>query len=144
MASSPSRSEIDHQDRIERGAQFVAEHRDEMILGRIGVAQLLVEPRILRRGRRARGEVFGKGQVRLGEMAARFRGDESDGAEDALVGDERHDHRRGQAEAAEQGEVLGIARDVLQERRRRNAGRSCGLPERSTAGTPTGESGGSG
>ena len=83
----------------------MGERRQELVLAPVGLPRLLVEQRVVDGDRRLDGEVLGGLEVGLGVTAARLRGDEADGAEHALLGGERHGHRRGEAELAQQPQV---------------------------------------
>ena len=57
------------EDRVERRAQLVRQHREELVLQPVGVAGLDVEPRVLERDRRPRRDADRQPLVLLGEHA---------------------------------------------------------------------------
>jgi hypothetical protein len=134
-------------DRRERIAQLVAEHREELVLGAVGdlgvaqrVARLAEEADVVERERGVLRELDDAGAVLLAEAAARRRLQRAHRADHAAARDERDDARGAQAEVddeaakVEVGEALDVARlevgeerlagrDRPRERSRRVAGR---------------------
>ena len=98
----------DAQDAVERVAQALG--------GLALLGGLLVEAGVVDGERGPAAELLGDGQVGGAVAAAGLGLDEGDGAERPGVRRERHDQGRGEAEAAQQLEVLRVARGRLEHR----------------------------
>ncbi len=102
-----------HQDHTERVPQIVRDDREQLFPLSNGTLGQLVQPRVVHRHRGPPRDLLGEDEVVRAVAPARIGGDESERADDAAAGAERHDDEGLRSDPANEAQMLLSVREVF-------------------------------